>query len=101
VFISLLVEILFRYLVGFWSGSADCGFISDMEADFLFGWKRGGSHQWLKFLPDHAEGFVMLHELGIHLGEFFEHIRMGHEEFPLLDESAHDMDAHFHGLRAV
>jgi len=66
-----------------------------------FGWKRGGSHQWLKFLPDHAEGFVMLHELGIDLGEFFEHIRMGHEEFPLLDESAHDMDAHFHGLRAV
>ena len=43
----------------------------------------------------------MLHELGIHLGEFFEHIRMGHEEFPLLDESAHDMDAHFHGLWAV
>ena len=55
-----------------------------MEADFFFGWKRGWSHQWLEFLPDRAEGFVVLHELGIHLGELFEHIPMGHEQFPLL-----------------
>ena len=72
-----------------------------MEADFFFGRKRGWSHKWLEFLPDCAEGFVVLHELGIHLGELFEHIRMGHEEFPLLDESAHDMDAHFHGFGAT
>ena len=39
VFISLLVAILFRCLIGFLPGSADCGFISDMEADFLFGRK--------------------------------------------------------------
>ena len=55
----------------------------------------------MEFLPDRAESFVMLHELGIHLGELFEHIRMGHEQFPLFDESAHDMDAHFHGFRAA
>ena len=72
-----------------------------MEADFFFWWKRGWSHQWLEFLPDCAEGFVVLHELGIHLGKLFEHIRMGHEQFPLLDESAHDMDAHFHGFGAA
>lgn len=72
-----------------------------MESDLLFGWKRSWSEQRLEFLPDRAEGFVVLHEFGIHLGELFEHIRMGHEEFALLDESAHDMDAHFHGIRAA
>ena len=72
-----------------------------MEANFLFGWKRSWSDQGLELLPDRAEGFIVLHELGIHLGELFEHIRMGHEEFALLDESAHDMDAHFHGFGAA
>ncbi len=42
--------------------------------------KSDRSNQWLKFLPDHAESFVMFHELGIHLGELFERIRMGHDE---------------------
>ena len=72
-----------------------------MESDFLFGRKRSWSDQWLEFLPDRAEGFVVLHELGIHLGELFEHIRMGQEQFALLDESAHDMDAHFYGFGAA
>lgn len=43
----------------------------------------------------------MLHELGIHLGDLFEHIRMCHEQFALFDESTHDMDAHFHGFGAA
>ena len=72
-----------------------------MESDFLFGRRRNWSEQRLEFLPDRAEGFVVLHELGIHLGDLFEHIRMGQEQFALLDESAHDMDAHFHGFGAA
>ena len=54
-----------------------------------------------ELLPDHTEGVVVLEELGIDLGEFFQDVGLGHEELALLDEGTDDIDAHFDGFRAV
>ena len=65
-----------------------------MEADFILWQIRGRGEQGLEFLPDDAEGVVVLEEFGIHLGELFQDFRLSGEEFALLDEGANDMDAH-------
>ena len=60
-----------------------------------------GSEQGLEFPPDDAQGVVVLEELGVHLGEFFQDLGLSGQKFALLDERPDDMHAHFHRLRAV
>ena len=72
-------------------------------ANVRTGWSgtARGSEQGLEFPPDDAQGVVVLEELGVHLGEFFQDLGLSGQKFALLDERPDDMHAHFHRLRAV
>jgi hypothetical protein len=76
------------------------GFL-DVEADLRSWWVGWRVEERLEFLPDHAQDVVVLEELGVHLGEFFQDFCLPSQEFTLLDECPDDMDTHLYGLRAV
>ena len=51
---------------------------------------RWWSQKGLELAPDDPKGVIVPQKLCIHLGEFFQNVRLRHEQFPLLDKSPHD-----------